>query len=188
MNTTRTTLARSLPLLTALALLAGCAGTSDSACERHEERTRGTKPQTTYKLIAPKSGEAAVRTLPPGNVALAPTYRIQFKPPYSEQCRTITLYKDVVIQRSNDRDVEFSEVREFYAEDGTLITSYTQDITAQVPRSGKYVATTPLPIPKNAPPGRYKIVNKLLYERPTTGRSPVQIARAEGTFFIVPRR
>lgn len=186
--TTRPTLARSLPLLAALLLLAGCAGTSDSACERHEERTRGTKPVTTYKLVQPKSGEAAVRILPSGSVALAPTYQIRFKPPYAEQCRTITLVKDVVIQRSNDRDVEFSEVREFYAENGALITSHTQDITRQVPRSGRYVATTPLPIPKNAPPGRYRIVNKLLYERPTTGRSPVQIGRAEGEFFIVPRR
>lgn len=187
MTTLRTAPTRLLPLFAALAVLAGCAGTSDSACERHEERTRGVKPLTTYKLIKPKSGEPGARTLPSGSVALAPTYRMQFKPPYVEQCRTITLHKDVVIQRSNDRDVELSEVREFYGEDGTLIASFTQDITDQVPRSGQYVATTPLPVPKNAPPGRYKIISKLLYER-HGGRHPVQIARAEGQFYIVPRR
>lgn len=186
--TMRKPLTHSLPLFAVLVFLAGCAGTSEYACERQEERARGTKPTTTYKLVKPKAGEAGVRTLPSGSVAMAPTYRMKFKPPYAEQCTTITLYKDVVIQRSSDRDVVLSEVREFYAEDGTLITSFTQDVTSQVLASGTYVATTPLPIPKNAPPGRYKIVSKLLYERRGASRQPIQIARTEGQFFIVPRR
>ena len=79
-----------------------------------------------------------------------------------------------------------NEMREFYAEDGTLIATSTQDISEQVKKSGAYIATTPLPIPKSAPPGKYKIVNKLLFERRGDRRAPVPIARAEGFFYIIP--
>ncbi|MDH4134546.1 MAG: hypothetical protein OEV31_07125, partial [Gammaproteobacteria bacterium] len=84
-------------------------------------------------------------------------------------------------------DIILTEIREFYAEDGSMITTSSQDITDQVKHSGNYVATTPLPIPKAAPPGKYRIVSKLVFDRRGKGRSPVPIARSEGFFFIVPR-
>lgn len=168
------------------ALLGGCASMDNFSCDMHETQARGSKPVTTYTLIDPKSGEAALRSLPAGSIAQVPTYKIRFKPGFTKPCTTLTLHKDVVIQRSDEDNVLLNEIREFYAEDGTLIATSTQDISEQVKRSGTYIATTPLPIPKSAPPGKYKIVNKLLFERRGDRRAPVSIARAEGFFYIIP--
>lgn len=173
-------------LLALLALLGGCASTTDYRCDAHESRTRGIKPTTTYRLIEPKPGHATPRPLPPGSIAQVSTYKMTFRPGFTKPCTTLTLRKDVVIHRSADPDMVLTEVREFYAEDGTLITPSTQDITEQVKKSGTYVATTPVPIPRSAPPGKYKIVCKLLFERHGSSRSAVQIARAEGYFYIIP--
>jgi hypothetical protein len=164
-------------------LLGGCAGMDGFSCDMHETRARGTKPITTYTLTGSRTGETALRA---GSIAQVPIYKLTFKPGYTKPCTTLTLHKDVVIQRSDEATVTLNEIREFYAEDGTLIATYTQDISAQVRKSGTYVATTPLPIPKSAPPGKYKIINKLLFERRGDRRSPVPIARAEGFFYIIP--
>jgi hypothetical protein len=180
---------RAVPCVIVLtALLAGCAGMEERSCEMHEAQTRGTKPVTTYTLTELKPGEAAPRALPVGSVPMVPTYKLAFKPGYTKPCTTLTLQKDVVILRSDEASVLLNEVREFYAEDGTLITTSTQDISTQVKRSGAYVASTPLPIPKSAPPGKYKIVSKLLFERRGDHRQPVTIARAEGYFYIIPQQ
>jgi len=168
------------------ALLGGCANMDQFGCDTHESQTRGTKPVTTYALAGPKTGDIASRALPSGSIAQAPTYKLSFKPGFTKPCTNLTLHKNVVIQRSDETTVILNEIREFYAEDGTLITTSTQDISDQVKKSGTYTATTVLPIPKSAPPGKYKIVCKLLYERRGDRRAPVQIARAEGFFYIIP--
>lgn len=168
------------------AMLAGCAGMGDFSCDMHETQSRGSKPVTTYTLAAPRGGEAPLRMLPAGSIAQVPAYKLTFKPGFTKPCATLTLHKAVVIQRSDEASVVLNEIREFYAEDGTLITTSTQDISEQVKKSGAYVATTPLPIPKSAPPGKYKIVNKLMFERRGDRRAPVQVARAEGFFYIIP--
>jgi hypothetical protein len=178
------------PMLLALiaALLGGCASMEEYSCDMHEQQTRGEKPVTTYRLVEIKPGQPAARILPAGSVAQVPTYTMSFVPGFTKPCTTLSLYKDVVIYRSNDADVVLNEVREFYAEDGTLIATSTQDITTQVRTSGTYVATTPLPVPKGAPPGKYKIISKLLFERRNDRRPAVQLARAEGFFYIIPRQ
>ncbi len=173
----------SLPVL--LSMLSGCVTTNDFGCDMHESRMREAKPVTTYRAISPKPGQLAPRALPPGSTPQAPTYSMTFKPGFTKPCTTVTLHKDVVILRSGDNDLNLSEVREFYAEDGTLITSSAQNITDQVKHSGIYIATTPLPIPRNAPPGKYKIVSKLQAER-RGDRRPIPVARAEGFFYIIP--
>lgn len=175
-----------LGIIILTALLGGCASMEEYSCETHEAQTRGTKPVTTYTLMAPRTGEAMSRALPAGSTAQVTTYKLTFKPGFTKPCTTLLLHKDVVIQRSDETNVTLSEIREFYAEDGTLIATSTQDISEQVKRSGSYVATTPLPIPKTAPPGKYKIVNKLLFERRADRRPSVQIARAEGFVYIIP--
>ena len=168
------------------ALLGGCASMDDFSCDMHETQTRGSKPVTTYTLTDAKSGETALKVLPAGSIAQVPTYKIRFKPGFTKPCTTLTLHKDVIIQRSDEATVTLNEIREFYAEDGTLIATSSQDVSEQVKKSGAYIATTPLPIPKSAPPGKYKIVNKLLFERRGDRRAPVPIARAEGFFYIIP--
>ncbi len=166
-------------------LLGGCASISNFSCDMHESQTRGTKPVTTYTLTT-HQGSTAPRTLPAGSVAQAPIYKITFKPGFTKPCTTLTLHKDVTIERSNEANVILNEIREFYAENGTLITTATQDISDQVRKSGTYVATTPLPIPKSAPPGKYKIISKLMFERHGNRRPPILISRAEGAFYIIP--
>ena len=168
------------------ALLGGCATMDQFSCDMHETQARGTKPVTTYTLTDTKSGQTALRSLPAGSIAQVPTYKLTFKPGFTKPCTTLTLQKDVIIQRSDEANVALNEIREFYAEDGTLIATSTQDISEQVKKSGAYIAITPLPIPRSAPPGKYKIVNKLLFERRGDRRAPVPIARAEGFFYIIP--
>jgi len=166
-------------------LLGGCASISNFSCDMHESQTRGVKPVTTYTLATPQ-GSTAPRRLPVGSVAQAPVYKITFKPGFTKPCTMLTLHKDVIIERSDEAGVILTEIREFYAENGTLITTATQDISDQVKKSGIYVATTQLPIPKSAPPGKYKIVSKLMYERHGNRRAPILISRAEGNFYIIP--
>jgi hypothetical protein len=176
-----------LSLFLGALLLAGCAGLEERACDAHEERMRGVKPVTVYRAVDPAPGQTAPRVLPNGSVPMVTTYKLSFKPRFTKPCTSLDLLKDVTVQRSVETAVVLNEIREFYAEDGTLIASNSQDISAQVNRSGVYVATTPLPIPKAAPPGKYKIVSKLMYERRGNNRPAVQLARAEGFFYIIPR-
>jgi hypothetical protein len=175
-----------LCIISLATILGGCAGMEEQSCTRHEAETRGTKPVTTYTLTDLKPGETAPRVLPVGSVPMVSTYKITFNPGFTKPCTTLTLHKDVFILRSDEATVVLNEVREFYAEDGTLIATTAQDISTQVKRSGAYIATTPLPIPKSAPPGKYKIVNKLLFERRGDRRLPVTLARSEGFFYIIP--
>jgi hypothetical protein len=174
-----------LPALLAAALLTGCATVQNFSCDMHESRTRGVKPFTQYKFIEPKPGEIAARNLPAGSTVQVPTYKMQFKPRYSQPCTTLTVQKDVVLLRSPD-NVILTEIREVYAEDGTLITTHTQDISDQIKSSGAYVATTPFPIPKGAPDGKYRMVTKLLQEKRGEKKPALPLARAEGYFYILP--
>lgn len=175
-------------LLIVPALLAGCATLDEFGCDMHENKTRGVKPVTTYKIQAPKTDQITYRSLPAGSLPQVRTYKMTFKPGYTKPCSTLILHKDVVVLRSEDKDLTLTEIREFYAEDGTLITSNAQDITEQVLKSGAYIATTPLPIPKTAPPGKYKIVSRLQAEKRGDRKPPASIIRAEGYFYIVPRQ
>lgn len=183
----RSLILRIAPFMTLLAmLLGGCASMDNFSCDMHEQSARAAKPVTTYTPAEPKPNAAAPYTLPAGSNAQVSTYKLTFRPGFTKPCTSITLRKDVVIQRSGDAQVVLNEIREFYAEDGTLITTATQDVSAQIKKSGAYIAVTPLPIPKSAPPGKYKIVNKLMFERRGDRRPAVLIARAEGFFYIIP--
>jgi len=183
----RSPIHRFAPFMTVLTvLLGGCASMDDFRCDMHEQSVRGTKPITSYTPAEPKPNAAAPYTMPSGSNAQVSTYKLTFRPGFTKPCSSITLHKDVVIQRSDDAQVVLNEVREFYAEDGTLIATVTQDVSAQVKKSGAYIAVTSLPIPKSAPPGKYKIVNKLLFERRGDRRPAALIARAEGFFYIIP--
>ena len=171
----------------ALALLIhGCANMDNFGCDVRTQNARATKPITTYRPAQPRPNAAPPYSLPDGSVAQVSTYKLTFRPGFTKPCTTVTLHKDVVIQRSNETHLILNEVREFYAEDGTLIATANQDISEQVSKSGAYRATTPLPIPKSAPPGKYKIVSKLLFERRGERKPASLVARAEGFFYIVP--
>ena len=174
-------------LVTALALLVhGCASMDDFGCDVRAQNARSAKPITTYRPAPPRPNAAPPYSLPAGSVAQVSTYKLTFRPGFTKPCTTVAIHKDVVIQRSDEAQVVLNEVREFYAEDGTLIATANQDVSEQVGKSGSYRATTPLPIPKSAPPGKYKIVSKLFFERRGERKPPSLVARAEGFFYIIP--
>lgn len=176
----------SLLVLLLSGLLGSCASIQDFSCDMHESQSRGVKPFTTYTLIATPKGSREPEILPAGSVTQAPVYKISFKPGFTKPCTTLILHKEVTIRRSGEPGLVMNEIREFYAENGTLITTATQDISDQVKKSGRYIATTPLPIPKTAPPGKYKIVSRLMYERHGRRQAPIEITRADGAFYIIP--
>lgn len=166
--------------------LSGCVTTDNLGCNVNAQSPRNAKSVTTYKPARSRPNAAPPYSLPQGSVAQVSTYKLSFRPGFTKPCTTITLVKDLVIQRSDEGQVMLNEVREFYAEDGTLITSTNQEISPQVLKSGAYTGTTPLPIPKSAPPGKYKIVSKLLFERKGDRRPASLIAHAEAYFYIIP--
>jgi len=174
-----------LSLALCTALLTSCSTVQNLSCDMHETRNRGVKPFTQYTYIEPKKGEVAARNLAAGSTVQVQTYKMQFMPRYSQPCTTLTVQKDVVLLRSPDK-VLLTEIREVYAEDGTLIATDMQDISSQVVKSGRYEATTPLPIPKLAPDGKYRVINKLVQERRGDRKPPIPLARAEGYFYILP--
>jgi hypothetical protein len=79
------------------------------------------------------------------------------------------------------------EVREFYTDPGTLITTKTESVGDQFQVSGYYAAELPLPIPQKAPPGKYRIVSKLIMKTKNKSKGIV-LARANATFQVVSRK
>ena len=82
--------------------------------------------------------------------------------------------------------MEFEEIREFYAGDGTLIATKREIMSKQLSASGYYVATVPLPIPRLAPMGKYTVVSKLMV-RTAGDRQGTLLAKASAGFRVVPR-
>jgi hypothetical protein len=167
-----------------LTWLSGCAGLSDYACTLQESRAQSSDLATHYRYTAPPEGNGL---LPRGASVKATHYTVALNVVRIEPCTTLSIIKEVHLLRASDGDILIKETREFYAEDGTLITSLTEDITSQLNRSGVYTAVTPLPIPRSAPAGRYRIVSRLSLERSRGGRAQL-LSAAEASFSILPRQ
>ncbi len=163
--------------------LSGCAGLSEYACTLQESRAQSADLGTHYRYNAPPEGSAQ---LPRGTSARATHYTVSLNVVRIEPCTTLSIIKELNLLRASDGDILIKETREFYAEDGTLITSLTEDLTSQLNRSGMYTAVTPLPIPRSAPAGRYRIVSRLSLERGRGGRAQL-LSAAEASFSIIPR-
>ena len=163
--------------------VSGCAGLSEYACTLQESRAQSTDLATQYRYTAAPEGNGQ---LPRGTSARATHYTVSLNVVRIEPCTTLSIIKEVGLLRASDGDIIIKETREFYAEDGTLITSLTEDLTSQLSRSGVYTAVTPLPIPRSAPAGRYRIVSRLSMERGRGGRVHL-LSAAEASFSIIPR-
>ncbi len=182
--TTATHLHRVVLVTTCLFWLSGCAGLSDYACTLQESRAQSSDLATQYRYTAPPEGTGQ---LPKGTSIKATHYTVAFNVERIEPCTTLSIIKEITLLRGADRNLLIKETREFYAEDGTLITSLTEDLTSQLGKSGQYTAVTPLPIPRSAPAGRYLIISRLSMER--KGDKRVQLlSAAEASFRIIPRR
>jgi hypothetical protein len=78
------------------------------------------------------------------------------------------------------------EVREFYTADGALIAAKTESITDQLRTSGFYSGNALLPIPEKAPPGKYRLVSKLMLKKKNSSRATL-LAKTSVNFQVVPR-
>ncbi len=177
-------------------ILSGCAGLEaldlfGDECSRYESRTKSARYNTHYKP-APRPADTKTdarikpdKPLPRGVLAQVPVYKMAFDGDKIKPCSDLSIRKEIVVQRGDQPDLIFKEIREFYAQDGTLITTNAEDISAQIAASGTYQAVTPLPIPRSAPPGKYRIVSRLTVEA-KTGKKPLSLAKVEGVFYVVP--
>ncbi len=173
----------------AFLLATGCALIQpEDICTQHERKTRENRITTQYTLQPPGTNrpKTALRPLPRNLSAQVSLYKMSFDANRVQTCTDLSIRKELILQRLDKVALVFKEVREFFGPDGTLIATNTEDLTAQFQTSGHYQAVTPLPIPRSAPPGRYRIVSKFTLET-HDARKPVLLARVDGSFHIASR-
>lgn len=174
---------RNVPLMALLAVqvvvLAGCA---------HEVGNGASVDTGCGSQIATRSAYAPVPAASPTEVKLSAarpvrvhTYRIIANRYRIRACGSVILRQDVVLARRGE--MVLREVREYYADDGTLIANKSEDVSDQLHASGRYMRSTTLPVPATAPVGRYRVVTKLLVKKPGDSRF-VQLGRAATSFYV----
>ncbi|MCR4302033.1 MAG: hypothetical protein NUV51_10515 [Sulfuricaulis sp.] len=181
---------RSLPLLflVAILLLSGCAGLRETSCEQFKEVRQETNYTTQYRLLETNTESAARRfkPLPKGAIAVVRQYKMEVNAPEIRPCNHLKIQKEIYLLRKNDKNLVLEEIREFYTADGALIATNSEFVGDQMRTSGYYAASTPLPIPEKAPPGKYRIVSKLVMKRKNTSRTTV-LARTSTSFQVIAR-
>ena len=154
-----------LLLLLPLGLVAFSSAQASLACKFYSWRNQELRYHTTYRYTEAET-HAAQSRYPPlpvkGVYAIARLYAIEPDAPEARPCSNLSIEKRLFLQRRDDPEFVLREISEFYAEDGTLITTNSQVVTEQMPRTGYYMAHDLLPIPEDAPPGRYHLVTKLI--------------------------
>jgi hypothetical protein len=134
-------------------------------CKLYNWRNQEVRYQTSYRYDEAETRTARQKYKPlpaKGVYAIAKLYVIEPDSAETRPCSNLTIKKKLFLQRRDDPDFVLSEISEFYAEDGTLITTNRQAITDQIQHSGYYMAHDPLPIPEDVPPGRYQLLTKLV--------------------------
>jgi hypothetical protein len=189
-----------------LAMLAGCATAPDSparpaaglgsepaqrpsACAEFAEQRKTLRYATIYRL-APDESESAARNfrpLPPGEAVRVRHYTLRFDREDIAPCHHLMMRKELYLQRSAKSALRFQETREFYAGDGTLIAIKNEALDQQLGASGYYLASVPLPIPQNAPAGKYRVVTKLLMQNQDGKAQLLAFASANFTVTAAPR-
>ena len=152
-------------ILVGLSLIAsGCATIHEETCEQFEENRKYTDYSTQYQFSESDSETAAknFKPLPRGANAMVRLYRIHLDPPKVKPCRHLTIRKEIYLQQSAHLSRTLEEVREIYTSDGALIATKTESVGDRLRTSGYYTGETLLPIPENAPLGKYRIVSKLV--------------------------
>ena len=178
---------RAVTLITAGLLIATSVEAS-WLCKYYAWRNNDVRYRTALEYSAEQTRVAQKKYAPlpnKGVYAIARLYEIEPEVTEVRPCRNLLINKRLFLQRKDDTDFVLRERSEFYAEDGTLIVSNTQDLTQQLLRSGYYVAADALPIPEDAPSGNYRLVTKLLLSK--KGRTTLfLLASAEIHYRILP--
>lgn len=159
--------AKAAPLLLLLPLWLLPASSADASlmCKFYGWRNQGLRYHTNYHYNdnETRTARKKYKPLPSNGVyAIARLYAIEPNMAETRPCSNLTIKKRLFLQKKDDPDFVLSEISEFYAEDGTLITTNHQAITEQIQRTGFYMAHDRLPIPEDTPPGRYQLVTKLV--------------------------
>ena len=177
-----------LLFLAAILLLSGCAGLRETSCEQFEELRQEMDYTTQYRLLESDTDNAARRfkPLPKGAVAVVRQYKMEVNTPQIKPCNHLKIQKEIYLLRKNDKNLVLEEIREFYTADGILIATKSEFVGDQMRASGYYAGSMPLPIPEKAPPGKYRIVSKLVMKRKDTSRITV-LARTSASFEVIAR-
>lgn len=167
--------------------ISACATFNENTCAQFEERRKETDYDTQYRFSEPDSETAAhnFKPMPRGAVAVVRLYRMRVDQARIKPCRNLTIRKEIYLQRTAGKNMVFEEVREFYTAHGTLIASKTEILGHQLRTSGYYLGDTPLPIPQNAPPGKYRIVSKLIMKTKNSKSRPMLLARTSASFQVL---
>jgi hypothetical protein len=176
-------------ILGGLGLLAsGCATIHEESCEQFEENRKDTDYSTQYQFSESDSEMAAknFKPLPRGANAVARLYRIHLDPPKVKPCRHLTIRKEIYLQQSARLNRTLEEVREIYTSDGALIATKTESVGDRLRTSGYYTGETLLPIPENAPLGKYRIVSKLVLKTKKKSQAVV-LAKTSASFQVLSR-
>jgi hypothetical protein len=165
-------------VLAGAVLLGGCAALRQpSSCDQFEVKRKQTNYATEYK----RDTKASVKSLAKGQ-AIIVEYDVRTDTSSARPCTHVTIYKDLMLARRVDIAFTIEEAWEFFAEDGTRITSKQENLTNQLRLSGRYTASVPLPIPRGAPPGKYYLVSTLTAKSRTGTET---LAKTSTTFDVL---
>jgi hypothetical protein len=165
------------------ALLGGCATWTPDRCEQFDRARTSTDYDTRYVYSAAETKHADTsfshrRTRSP---ATAMWYTLRLNRATAGTCEHLFLIKDLYLKRSTEK-LTLEELREFYTAQGQLIATKREDVTEQLTKSGYYIASVPLPIPRGAPTGTYRVVTHLI-ATPANGRGQT-LATASSEFRV----
>lgn len=186
MSLTPTALPRSgLTYLTIFAvfLMGGCATLRPDKCEQFDQTRSATDYGTVYSYSKTETrrAEQNFASRPRRNGVVARWYTLRLNRTRTRPCEHLYLIKDLYLQRSAGA-ITLEEKREFFTAKGQLIAAKRENITDQLSKSGFYTASVPLPIPRNAPTGTYRVVSHLIAILPK-GR-PQTLATAAAEFHV----
>jgi hypothetical protein len=155
----------------AAALLSGCATWAPDQCEQFEHVRRSTDYNAAYVYSRTETqrAEQNFARRPRRADAVARWYTLRLNRSTTHACEHLYLIKDLYLQRSGEA-LTIEEQREFYTAQGQLIATKRENVTDQLPKTGYYIASVPLPIPRGAPVGRYRVVSRLI-ATPPQGRA-----------------
>jgi hypothetical protein len=176
-------LVAALALAVGAVILGACAATTpkENLCANYDARVRGLRTMATYA----RTGDA----VPDAGSSAAPLrvtgFRLSAKESTVRPCAILVLNKELVMHAKSPAKLPITEVREFYAENGTLITTRSDNLRGQFPAAGQYKGEAAIPIPPGAPAGKYRILVRLTSDG-AGARKSMNLATAETSFVILP--
>jgi hypothetical protein len=164
-------------------VLAGCAATAprENLCADYDSRVKNMRTTTTYA----RTDEPVSVAGKSGRLVSVTDFHLSSKESTVRPCQVLVLNKQLVLHAQNPAKLPITEVREFYAENGTLITTRSDSLRGQFPTAGQYKGEAAIPIPPGAPAGKYRVLVRLTSDG-AGGRKGVNLATAETRFVILP--